>query len=72
MYALPFVFTIFIIGFPTGLIVYWITTNLWTVGQGYLIRRKLGPIAPPKLATADAGAGGGAAVPRACPAASAG
>lgn len=62
MYALPFVFTIFIIGFPAGLIVYWITTNLWTVGQGYLIRRKLGPIATPKL-TPDAiagGAGGGA------------
>ncbi len=62
MYALPFVFTIFIIGFPAGLIVYWITTNLWTVGQGYLIRRKLGPISPPKLAAADAiagGAGGG-------------
>ncbi|HUR84268.1 MAG TPA: YidC/Oxa1 family membrane protein insertase [Solirubrobacteraceae bacterium] len=62
MYALPFVFTIFIIGFPAGLIVYWITTNLWTVGQGYLIRRKLGPISTPKLAAADAiagGAGGG-------------
>jgi YidC/Oxa1 family membrane protein insertase len=46
--ALPFVFVLFIINFPAGLIVYWITTNTWTAGQGYLIRRKIGPIAPPK------------------------
>jgi YidC/Oxa1 family membrane protein insertase len=49
MYGLPFVFTFFIISFPAGLIVYWITTNLWTVGQGYLIRRKMGPIAAPQI-----------------------
>jgi len=47
MYALPFVFTFLIIGFPAGLIVYWITTNLWTVGQGYILRKRLGPIRPP-------------------------
>jgi YidC/Oxa1 family membrane protein insertase len=46
--ALPFVFVLFIINFPAGLIVYWITTNIWTAGQGYLIRRRIGPIAPPK------------------------
>src|SRR4051812_41243688 len=33
MLGLPFVFTIFIINFPAGLIVYWITTNCWTVVQ---------------------------------------
>lgn len=63
MYGLPFVFTPFIITFPAGLIVYWITTNLWTVGQGYILRKKLGPIVPPKLAgkdgDADAGGDGG-------------
>ena len=32
MIALPFVFVPFIQGFPAGLLVYWITTNLWTVG----------------------------------------
>lgn len=50
MYGLPLVFSIFILlyNFPAGLLVYWITTNLWTVGQGYLLRKKLGPIAPPK------------------------
>ena len=52
MYGLPLVFAIFILlyDFPAGLLVYWITTNLWTVGQGYLIRKKLGPIMPVKPA----------------------
>jgi YidC/Oxa1 family membrane protein insertase len=58
MYGLPFVFTPFIISFPAGLIVYWITTNLWTVGQSYILRKRMGPIAPPKLEPAVAGAGG--------------
>ena len=51
MYGLPLVFAIFILlyEFPAGLLVYWITTNLWTVGQGYLLRKKLGPIMPVKL-----------------------
>ena len=40
--ALPFVFVPFIQGFPAGLIVYWITTNFWTVGQQYIIRRTAG------------------------------
>ena len=42
MIALPFVFVPFILRFPAGLIVYWITTNLWTVGQQYVIRRTAG------------------------------
>ena len=56
MIGLPFLFTTFLITFPAGLIVYWITTNLWTVGQQYFIRRRMGPITPPKLAAAGAGA----------------
>jgi len=31
--ALPFIFIPFIIGFPAGLLVYWITTNVWTSVQ---------------------------------------
>src|SRR5919199_6729173 len=51
MYAMPFVFVIFIVNFPAGLIVYWITTNVWTIGQQLLVR-KLYP--KPQLATAGA------------------
>ena len=50
--ALPFVFAIFIINppvgaeFPVGLLLYWMTTNLWTVGQGIVTRRLREQIKP--------------------------
>jgi YidC/Oxa1 family membrane protein insertase len=50
--GLPFLFVPIIINFPTGLIVYWITTNFWTFGQQVVVR-KVAP--PPQLATAVAG-----------------
>jgi len=54
--ALPFVFVTFVIRFPAGLLVYWITTNVWTIVQQAIIRKRLGPLRP---ATADSGGGGG-------------
>ncbi len=42
---LPLVFLFVVINFPAGLILYWMTTNLWTVGQG-LITRRLVPKTP--------------------------
>jgi YidC/Oxa1 family membrane protein insertase len=64
---LPLVFLFFILNFPTGLVIYWVTTNLWTVGQGVITRRlapKPQPLAkrtsrtPPKeRAQADEGDG---------------
>ena len=45
--ALPFFFVLFIVRFPAGLLVYWITTNLWTIVQQLIIRKRLGPIRPP-------------------------
>jgi YidC/Oxa1 family membrane protein insertase len=43
MMALPLFFIIFLYRYPAGLLVYWVTTNLWTVGQGYFVRRSIGP-----------------------------
>ena len=37
--VLPFVIIPFAIRFPVGLMVYWITTNLWTAGQGIVTRK---------------------------------
>jgi YidC/Oxa1 family membrane protein insertase len=67
--ALPFVFALFIINppggatFPVGLLLYWMTTNLWTVGQGIVTRRlreQVKPVVakrssrtPPKTAQAE-------------------
>jgi len=42
MLALPVVFVPFVIGFPAGLLVYWITTNIWTLAQQFTIRETLG------------------------------
>ena len=39
MFILPFVFVPFVITFPAGLVLYWITTNVWTIGQQYAIQR---------------------------------
>lgn len=46
--ALPFIFVPFIINFPAGLILYWITTNLWTVGQQVSLRKIYGAPKPPE------------------------
>ena len=53
MFVLPLVFVPFIITFPAGLIVYWITTNLWTIGQG-LVMKKVIPV--PVVATPEGAA----------------
>src|SRR5437764_9173498 len=47
MMILPFAFIPFILRFPTGLVLYWMTTNLWTVGQGLITRRLIPKVAPP-------------------------
>jgi YidC/Oxa1 family membrane protein insertase len=52
MLALPFVFVIFVIQFPAGLLLYWITTNCWTIVQQAIVRKRLGPLRPPETAMA--------------------
>jgi YidC/Oxa1 family membrane protein insertase len=72
MLALPLIFVFFIINFPAGLIVYWITTNLWTIVQQGIVKKTVGPLRPPpeaapagataavgKPAAASSGGGGG-------------
>ncbi|HEY1519238.1 MAG TPA: YidC/Oxa1 family membrane protein insertase [Solirubrobacteraceae bacterium] len=64
MMFLPLFFVVIVINFPAGLLVYWITTNLWTMGQQYTVRRLIGTPTP-AVATAggappgDGGGGGG-------------
>jgi len=46
---LPVAFLPFILRFPSGLMIYWLTTNLWTTGQGVITRRQMPrPVVPPK------------------------
>jgi YidC/Oxa1 family membrane protein insertase len=60
MFGLPLIIVPFIINFPAGLIVYWITTNVWTVGQQYVVK-KVAP--PPAKATPEVVAAAKAAKP---------
>jgi YidC/Oxa1 family membrane protein insertase len=45
--GLPFLFVTFVFRFPAGLLVYWITTNVWTIVQQAIIRKRIGPLRPP-------------------------
>jgi YidC/Oxa1 family membrane protein insertase len=44
---LPLAFLFFILNFPAGLVLYWVTSNLWTTGQGLVTRRLMPKPAPP-------------------------
>ena len=41
MRAMPIVFVLFLFNFPAGLFVYWVTTNVWTIGQQLVIRKTM-------------------------------
>jgi YidC/Oxa1 family membrane protein insertase len=54
---LPFTFLIFAINVPLAIIIYWVTTNLWSMGQQYVLLRNAPPPPgaeeTPQLATAN-------------------
>jgi len=52
MMVFPLFLITIISRFPVGLVVYWMTTNLWTVGQGLITRRLLPRTPAPKLGRA--------------------
>lgn len=54
--VLPIMLMVFSFNFPTGLVIYWITTNLWTIAQQRIILRVAPPLTP------------GAPAPKAAPA----
>src|SRR3954467_2270735 len=61
LFIFPFVFVPVVINFEAGLLIYWITTNFFTIAQQLVIRKFLPPPAPhePKVATAGADGGTG-------------
>jgi YidC/Oxa1 family membrane protein insertase len=56
MMLLPLFFVIFVISFPAGVIVYWVTTNTWTMLQRDIVKKRIGQIAAPAPAAATAAA----------------
>ncbi|MGH2787147.1 MAG: YidC/Oxa1 family membrane protein insertase [Actinomycetota bacterium] len=60
MKILPLMLLFFSFTFPSGLTVYWLTTNVWTIGQQRLILKKVPPVdLTKKKATPAKGAGDG-------------
>jgi YidC/Oxa1 family membrane protein insertase len=61
MMIMPVVFTLMFLGFPSGLAIYYLVSNLFQIGQQYFTNRMIGP--PPRPApviergTKSAGAG---------------
>jgi YidC/Oxa1 family membrane protein insertase len=62
LFLFPFLFVPVVINFEAGLLVYWITTNTWTIGQQLFVRKFLPP-PEPHVAGASAGGGGGGKTP---------
>jgi YidC/Oxa1 family membrane protein insertase len=72
--VMPLFFVFIIARFPAGLVLYWVTTNLWTVGQGLVTRRLVARTPPPtvekrtsRTPPKDDGSSGNGAAPEAPP-----
>jgi YidC/Oxa1 family membrane protein insertase len=47
LYVFPLIFAVSGVNFPIGVLLYWLTTNLWSMGQQfYVIRRNPSPGSP--------------------------
>ena len=70
--GLPLVFAPIIIGFPAGVVLYWITSNVWTMGQQAVIKiffpAQTGGTPKPEVVAGEGGAAtAAAAIPTKAP-----
>jgi hypothetical protein len=42
MQIMPLMFVVFSVNFPVGLTVYWTASNIWTIGQQYVLLKRIG------------------------------
>jgi YidC/Oxa1 family membrane protein insertase len=54
LYVLPFSFAIFGFSFPIGVLLYWLTTNLWSMGQQRYVIARMPPVGSPAAAAKEA------------------
>lgn len=54
LYVLPLSFAVFGINFPIGVLLYWLTTNLWSMGQQHYVIKRM-----PSVVVGGAGSSGG-------------
>lgn len=73
LYALPVIFAVSGVNFPIGVLIYWLTTNLWSMGQQlFVIRRMPAPGSPAEKALQERKARRGRGSSAVTPAAEAG
>lgn len=41
LYAMPVLLTVFAVNLPVGVLLYWVTTNVWTMAQQYVMFRNI-------------------------------
>ncbi|HWH28119.1 MAG TPA: membrane protein insertase YidC [Mycobacteriales bacterium] len=59
LYVLPLSFAVSGVIFPVGVLLYWVTTNVWSMGQqAYVIKRMPPPVRPGETRPGTSGAGG--------------
>jgi YidC/Oxa1 family membrane protein insertase len=46
LYVLPLSFAVFGFSFPVGVLLYWLTTNVWSMGQQHFVIKKMPPVVP--------------------------
>ena len=46
MLLMPLLFTVFFLGAPSGLVIYWFVSNVWAIGQQYVTNWIIGPAVP--------------------------
>jgi YidC/Oxa1 family membrane protein insertase len=63
LYVLPFSFAIFGFSFPIGVLLYWLTTNVWSMGQQHYVIRRMPPVGPGGPAAGGGGGGGSKPTP---------
>ncbi|HUR51151.1 MAG TPA: membrane protein insertase YidC [Mycobacteriales bacterium] len=57
LYVLPLSFAVFGFSFPIGVLLYWLTTNVWSMGQQHYVIRRMPPVVPGAAAPVAKGKG---------------
>jgi YidC/Oxa1 family membrane protein insertase len=67
LYVMPIFLAAISFGFPLGILLYWVTTNLWQIVQQWIILRETGGEAAAAAAAVTKGGAGGAGTSKAGP-----
>jgi YidC/Oxa1 family membrane protein insertase len=55
LYVLPLSFAVFGFSFPIGVLLYWLTTNVWSMGQQAYVIKRMPPVVPGAGTTGKSG-----------------